>query len=381
MSKVSKILVFLVPILLTACIEPYFPQIESIESKTYVIGGFITNQEGYQNISISLTSQVDNPTFIPLADCIVKITDNHLNVFTLIEFETGNYRVWMNSGDLATGTTYKLSVLTPAGIEIESTTEIMPDCPDIDSIYFIRKDLPTISPSVTTKGIQFYLDVDGRNNDCRYFRWEIEETYEYHSLYPIEWYYDGEIRRVNPPDYSRSVCWQTLKINDIFTLSTTNLTQNVYKKQPLNFVSNQTPRLLFGYSLLVKQFGLTETAYTFWEQLRINSSKDGGLYEKQPLPIDGNLVNITNPNQKVLGLFSVSSVKSKRIIIRNVAGLESEYITPCALQYLRFAFKDIEPREFPGYFIWVDNWPWLLQPSCVDCLVLGGTNIKPDFWS
>jgi hypothetical protein len=380
MNKIVKISGFLILLLFSTCIDPYFPKIESKESRAYVVNGFITNQEGYQTVSISLTTQLDKPIFTPLVDCIIKITDDHQNVFSLSEFEPGSYRVWMNSSDLATGTLFKLSILTPAGTIIESFSEKMLDCPDVDSLYYLRKDLPTNSPSVTKKGIQFYIDVDGKNNDCQYFRWDIEETYEYHSLYPIEWFYDGIINRVSPPDYSRSVCWLTLKIKDIYTLSTKNLTQNTFKKHPLNFIDNQTPRLLFCYSLLVKQYALSESAYTFWEELRINSEESGGLYEKQPLPIVGNLINITNPDQKVLGMFSVSSVKEKRIFVRNVEGLENEYSPPCALQYLKFDFKDIEQREYPAYFVWVNNWPWLLQPSCVDCLILGGTNVKPTFW-
>jgi hypothetical protein len=256
----------------------------------------------------------------------------------------------------------------------------MNDCPNVDSIYYIREDLPTNSPSVFVKGIQFYIDLNATNTNTRFFRWDIEESYENHAVYPKEWYYDGSLKRIVPPDYSNFLCWTTRKVKDIFTITTQNLVQNAYKKHPLHFVDNQSSRLLYCYSLLVEQYSLSETAYNYWEQLRINSNETGGLYEKQPLPMIGNLINLTNPEQKVLGIFYSSSVKKKRIFIRNVEDLKIEYMPICTPELLLRGLSDIEPREYPAYLIWIDQEMRLLQKSCVDCREYGGTTTKPDYW-
>jgi hypothetical protein len=154
----------------------------------------------------------------------------------------------------------------------------------------------------------------------------------------------------------------------------------MYQKFPLNFVDNKSARLHYGYSLLVKQFALSESAYYYWEQLRINSNEQGGMYSKQPLAIKGNMTNITNPDHSVLGFFEATSVRSKRVFASNIENLEIEDSPICAPLFLRFGFRDIEEREYPADFIWVNGAVYTLQEPCVNCLIFGGSNSKPIFW-
>jgi len=366
--------------MLITCIEPYIPQISSQASNKYVISGLVTDQEGYHYVSISLASPTGEPHFTPLTDCTVKILDDKGNTFSLEEFLEGNYRVWIDSQHLTPGTSYMLKVITSAGVEIISDFDQMPICPGIDSVYYIREDLPTTNPQVNVNGIQFYVNTDATNIDSHFFMWELEETWEYHVPYAKEWYFDGEVHRINPPDSSEMVCWSTKAIKNIYTLSTRNLSQNIYTMLPLHFVDNTTSRLMYGYSLLVKQYALTESAYAYWEQLRINSNEQGGLYTKQPLAIRGNLSSVNHPDLQVLGFFSASSVKSKRYFIRNVDDLDVENIIFCSPQSYRFGFRDVEEREYPAYFIEVQGEILFMQESCVDCRTLGGVTTKPDYW-
>jgi len=252
----------------------------------------------------------------------------------------------------------------------------------VDSVYYIRKDLPTNITGQVISGIQFYVDLDGGNINSRFFRWEAIETWEYHVDYPREWYYDGSVHHISPPDYSRKVCWATQLVKNIYTLSTEDLVQNKYDRLFLHFVDNHTSRLKYGYSLLINQFALSEAAYSYWDQMRINSSEQGGLYEKQPLSISGNLHNNTNPDQKVLGFFSASSVESKRIFIRNVENLELDFPTFCTPGVLRKGLIEISPEDYPAFLMGNDKGYWNVQLAneCVDCLSIGGINIKPDFW-
>jgi hypothetical protein len=148
-------------------------------------------------------------------------------------------------------------------------------------------------------------------------------------------------------------------------------------------VDNHTNRLLYGYSLLINQYALSEAAYSYWDQLRINSSEQGGLYEKQPLSIVGNLHNNTNPEQEVLGFFSASSVKSRRLFIGPVNDLRFDYIEFCSPAPLgRLGFLEIEPDEYPAYLMGDKTGPIpvVLSQYCVDCTTLGGITTKPYFW-
>jgi len=119
----------------SACVEPFSPNLGSQSKLKYIVFGQVTDLAGYQFVSVSMSSTLANPIYNPLTGCTVKIIDNHGNVFNLAEFEKGNYRVWMDSQYLTSSSSYQVDVLTSSGIEIVSDFDQMQDCPEIDSIY------------------------------------------------------------------------------------------------------------------------------------------------------------------------------------------------------------------------------------------------------
>ncbi len=375
---------FLLPIvLLTSCIKSYEPSISTVDVNKLVVSGVVTDRDGNQTVTVSMTSAVKKPAEKPVTGCTVTISDSLGHTFPMTDAGAGNYKGWINPIYLIPGSSFKLEVLTPDGSKIVSDFDRIKACPEVDSVYYIRKDVPTTDPAKPLHGIQFYVDLNGNNDESRFYRWEGFETWEYHSDYPIEWYFNGKLHHISPPDFSKSVCWLTLLVRNIYTLSTMTLGENKYKLFPLNFVDNRTARLVYKYSLLVNQYSLSEAAYNYWKLLSINSTDAGGLYERQPLAAKGNLHNLTHPDQVVLGFFGASSVKSKRIFVSKVPDLELEYSSPCAITGLSpYGFKDYSPMDYPIYLVGDHNgWqPAVLGKSCVDCLSLFGTNVKPDFW-
>ncbi len=363
---------------LSSCIEPYSPNMGGEASAKYVVYGQITDQEGYQTISISMSSTIGEPQNNPLTGCEVKIIDNNSHEFKLDEFEKGNYRVWMAKEYLIPGNSYQVNILTSLGVEIVSDFDQMPKCPEIDSIYYIRKDIPTSNPNKPMQGIQFYVDIDGGNTNCHYYRWEITETWEHHAVYPKIWYWNTRnIIRFTPPDYSKFLCWTTQPVRNIYTLSTENLVENRFKMLSFHFVDNQTQRLTYCYSLLVHQFGLSEPGFRYWDKLRINSTEQGGLYGTQPQRIKGNLKCITDPELEILGFFSASSLRTKRIFVQNVENLDR--------YYLQCNSRLIEPgeltREAPEYLLDVPGAGLqIIEAACVECNILGGSLVKPYYW-
>jgi hypothetical protein len=369
--------------MLTSCIKSYEPVIESKDAVKFVVSGQVSSGDLIQRINVSMTSSISDPEYIPVSGCTVTVLDDKGNSFAATDVTKGNYEVYIPETNLIKGTSFKVEIVTPDNVILVSDFDQMQECPDMDSVYYIVEDVPTNDPEKVIKGIQFYVDLKAENTLSRNFRWEAIETWEYHSTWPREWWYDGQIHHIWPPDYSRMVCWRTALVKNIFTLSTQNLAANAYQYFPLHYVDNITSaRLVYGYSLLVRQYALSEAAYAYWDKLRINSTEQGGLYEKQPLAVRGNMHNVTHPDQFVLGYFSASAVKSKRIFVSNVPNLPIEYSPNCMPNFLRKGFADIDKRDYPAYMLGdVEGFQMAtLDTECVDCLTVGGTNVKPAFW-
>lgn len=378
MHQIKNILFWgILVLLLSTCIEPFSPNLGSDSTTKYVVYGQITDKEGFQTVSVSMSSTVDKQKYNPLSGCTIRISDNHSNVFTLNEFEKGNYRVWIAKEYLKPGNSYQVSVLTSSGIEIVSDFDQMSECPEIDSVYYVRKNIPTTNPSEPLQGIQFYVDLNGNDTVSRYYRWDIDETWEHHANYPKTYFWDKRsIVLITPTDYSQFYCWTTQKLGNVFTLSTKDLAQNRFSMYQLHFVNNQTQRLTYCYSLLVNQIALSEPAYIYWDKLRINSSELGGLYEVQPLRIKGNLKSTTNPELEILGYFNASAVKTKRFFFRDIKNLEL-YKPKCEP---RAIMRGDLSKEETRYLRPMGGGFGIIEDECVECNYWGGTTVKPDYW-
>ncbi len=370
--------------LLLSCIKPYDPKIDSNAESKYVVSGRITDTEGWQEVEVSLSSPIESPAYIPVEGCQVKIIDDNGHDFTLLEWEPGYYRVWMEQEYLATGTAYQVRVTTPGGEELVSGFDTMPRGPQMDSVYYFIEEKSTSNPNVYTTGMQFYIDLnaEAEHDYSRFYKWEVVETWEYTAAHPIEYYYDGSTHEVNPPDCTNYVCWITTLYKNVFTISTKNLSQNSYRQYPLQFIDGSTSRLSILYSILVRQLALTEGAYNYWEQLRINSNEQGGLYEKQPLSIKGNIVNESNPEKDVLGYFYATSESHKRYFYHDVEGVYLDFNNFCSESPPgRFGWREFFKYEYPVYFYYNEVGALrTFNNECVDCRLLGGKTEKPDFW-
>jgi len=152
----------------------------------------------------------------------------------------------------------------------------------------------------------------------------------------------------------------------------------------LHYVNTETRELSIRYSLLVKQYSLDKDAYLFWQTIKEQNSEQG-LYSKQPHQIRGNVKNLVNEEEPVLGYFLVCGISEKRIFVDPPPfPVLMRYFT-CTLDqadfeaYGQMYMSDpvtwpIFAIETPGGFRAVPN------QSCVDCRRRGGTIIKPDFW-
>lgn len=380
----NKLLLGILILLMGSCIKTYDPDFKDDSIEKWVIEGSITNQEGWQEVRISKSSSYNAAYFFPDDDCQVKIINEAGDVFQLENEGEGLYRVWISSEYLIPGTSYHLNVITSDGEEFESVPDLMPPPNVLQDATYAIEDMPTLEPEVFIRGLQFYIDLNEMEESSQFYRWRIRETWEFISAYPKEFWYDGEIHRYVPPDSSTYYCWATEEYPEIFTLTTQHLQENQVNDIPLHFVSTQTEKLDRLYSYFLEQISLSEDAYNYWEQLRKNVSVGEGLYASQPTAIPGNISNVNDTDESILGFFSATSVSSKRYFIEPIEGLELDFSNHCSPAFLRKGLREIRWYEYPAFLMTSDDgttWiPYMFNNECIDCRLRGGKTEKPDFW-
>ena len=390
-DPVYKALIFIVlltPVCLHGCIERYYPDKDQVRSGVLVIVGHLESKAGKQRIQISQSASIGNSTYQPLSGYYVEVErlDGEFRVFD--EDEAGSYQAYLDEEFLLTGHDYRLKVLSPEGRSYESSFERMFPAPVIDTVWFELEELMDRDTELKDQGIRFFIDFEIDQDSGRYLRWELEETFEIHNP-DYETRMFGTDRRFHEVTGSMKTldCWITRDIPGIYTQDLGNMMGEHYHRFRLNYVSGSTWRLLHRYSLLVRQYSLGDKAFWYWDELSKNLSTQGNLFDRQPALTPSNICNPDDPEERVIGYFSVSGVCEKRIFVEQVPGLEvfqdPFYCAPLSPPPMFLHYYPIE--ELPIYiargYVLGHYEEGRVDEKCLDCsLYKGSTDEKPSYW-
>jgi len=368
MKTQQRTTLFLFILLVNSCVVEFIPEIDE-EQELLVVEGLITDQPEPYIILISKSLPIGEENVArPLSGCDVWVSDDLGSTYSLQESVAGTFVTDPANFQGVIGRKYTLHINTnPAfnSLYYESLPMELKPVPPIDSIYYekvIIEDIYGLWPDV--EGCQIYLDTHDPVNNCKFYRWEYNETWE--------------IRL--PVKIINDVCWVSEKSDRINIKNTSVLDNDIINRYPLKYISNKTDRLKVKYSILVNQYSLNDNEYLYWEKVQTMSQNVGGLYDKIPSAIPSNIWCIDDPNIKVLGYFSVSAKSSKRIFIKdNFQGI----INPYERCFSDTVKNILSPTGLGVYF-------WIMEEGsgykiitnirdCVDCTTRG-TNIEPLFW-
>jgi len=365
---------------LTSCVEEYWPEVTKYENLLVVDGG-ITNLPSPYEIRISKSSPIDSSAYIPYSGCSLMIVADNGAMEALTEIFPGIYKTSANGIQGETGMSYKLLIFTPDGKEYESAFEKLKAEVEIEDVYAEVEYHDNGEYEHPLAGYQFYLNTEETTVDTNFYLWKMEQTYHYQSDYFIRWYYTNRLYTFTPID-SLYNCWRTSRVRSIYTFNTSSMQGRQLQHFPLNYVNTQGRELTIKYSLLVNQFTISKQAWKYWSAIEEQNSEQGSLYSHQPYQIKGNLRNVDNEDEPVLGYFMVAAVHSKRIFVDRISA--PFYYSQCVFNegWMK-AYVDLGmggPYSEPQYVVMVDGSRGAAHEDCVDCTQKGGSTTKPDFW-
>jgi hypothetical protein len=374
-------------ILFTSCVEEYTPEITD-STELLVINGSIIKRDSLQTVNISYSTPIDENSYNPLSGCAVRATNGQGMEFPFEEGDDGEYNAIIPEEYLTYGSEFKVNIVTPNGNEYESDYETIYESSEIDSLYYLEASYQSSTIS-SDFGLQFYVYLKAGESATKNYRWVLEETWETHTLYPKMYsYWSNEISYKITElggDYdSLSVCYKTEASSDVYIATTENLTINEKKNIPLVYYAETSYKLNYNYSVLVKQYALTDMAYVYWNKVMAASTESSGMYQTQSSSAVSNICNINDPDEVVLGFFWASSCSERRM---NFSGPLTEYHDghTCGLVELDLSedFPPANPYE-PTYLVnlGTESSPsyWYADPICFNCTLVDGTTTKPDFF-
>jgi Domain of unknown function (DUF4249) len=303
MKKSANIfLIFLGSLVIFSCETVINPDLEKVDP-ILVVDGWITNKPGNQTIVLSQTQPYfDNSIPPPVSGAVVTVTDNTSKVFSFKEDATkpGNY-VWKPTGNEligVVGNSYKLSVQVN-GENFEATSRMGP-VPPIDSITFKKNDPAQLNPDFYS-GQFFAKDVIGQG-DTYWIR-----TYKNGILLnkpsEISVAYDAGF------DAGGSFYSTADKLVDFIPPIRRRINPNDTDAND-NALSPYIP----GDSAYVEIHSITLAAFSYLQEVSIQTNRPGGFSELFARPINNVSTNIVNANpngKKAVGFFNVAAVSGK----------------------------------------------------------------------
>jgi hypothetical protein len=385
--KATKLYALISVVIAGACVEPFSIK-TTAPTNMLVVEGVLSSQVKKHQVSLSRAGQLNNKTLLPERGAVVTISDQEGNTVPLIEEDPGKYETREFSAQV--NNKYTLHIQTADGRKYSSREVLFENGPDIGQVYAKY----VYDQALNVKGIQVYADTEDPANQAHFYRWNYIETYEVHAPFPSNWVWLGG----NDFDFRYDgidTCYVTDTLRHILIQSTKELEQDKITGQKLRFIPESSHIVRYRYSILVQQFSLSSESYSYWENLRNISEQQGSLSDVQPGSIAGNIVSLTDSQEKVLGYFEVGRVSEKRIFFSALDFYDQGMKDPPTLRSNCYEIAPIlVPQQelgttMPKYertmYIWevYGMSPYatfeLLPKTCCDCRDQGPTERPPFF--
>jgi hypothetical protein len=328
--------------LIASCITPIsdFPQITSKSFLT--IETALTDQTEVNYVKMTYSSSSIKINFIqPVRKAKVYVIDDKGIRENFIESslptQEGTYFPSPNFKG-KTGSTYTLTIETTDGKKYVSQAETMPSVPEIQeptAQFEVRNNYDITD--VSRVGFNVYINLQDSPKKGEYYQWywkHYEKVSICHTCTNGKFSYKfGRCIVVDPPDpnggdiilpptynyYCDGQCWNITTGADINILADTYINGELVSGKKIARIpyDGKNP-----YYFRLEQRGITKAAFEYQQGI-VEQLQNSGTFFDVPAEtrFNTNIKSLTNPEDKVLGIFNVYSFKKQILYIKRDKGV------------------------------------------------------------
>lgn len=339
---------------LSACIEPITFEEEGIDF--LVVDGFISNEPKEHRIRLSRAADYSGDFVSEIINAEVFVFDDLDNSTQLKYSNFGYYETPAHFAGIE-GRSYTLKITTPEGEEYVSQPQKLHSQGSLDSVYFSTIDREYLNEEnkiLNRKGIEYYINYTLPAEKQSYLMWRWEATYEVRTPFSID--------TLEAPPFN---CYVDENSTDFIKLiNSAELASKKIVKDHFYFVVPD-PKYWYTYSMNVKQYTISKEIYEFFQGIKKQQANTGTIFDPTPASINGNIRNINDPDEIVLGYFGAFGVEDKRTFVqgRDIPKTSAEWVA-------------LEDGLYPE--CGVENIP---TPHCFDCRIRPKSSPEPPpYW-
>lgn len=316
-----------------------------------VVDGRLTNLAEEQVVRIN-RSKAEYGLFgsLPISNAVVELVVNNSMVIAFTEKNNQAGEYILPAGFKAKiGDAYQLRIKLADGRQYESTIQVMPKVPAIEKVSVRFNAEEPFSSKSAFKGVHsFYLDTKDPVEQENFYSWEWTAyekkkwcrtcqsgVYVVNEILPgqyrfSQYYVSGDklfedcftqptatglgvpaiVNEKWNYDYKcRTECWEIIHNEEMNLFDDRNINGGQIQSRKIA----RLPYYQFNGALVeIRQASLTKDAYQFYRFFQEQTRNNGGIADTPPTALKGNIRNINNDRENVVGFFTVSAVSSVR---------------------------------------------------------------------
>lgn len=292
---------------LSSCLTPIDFSTENIGG-TFVVSGQISSFEDQNMIQLGLTAATDQLP-LPVSGATVQLMVDNGDSFEYLEDQArpGIYLLPGIGG--IPGRSYYVRITVPGGRVYESTPEKMPSSTGSVTVSYevVKEDFTDPEGIITPENfLKLYANaIFPVNEETNYIRWRTEETF---LLSPTD--FPDPFGQIPPSCFVvQNADPQRITLFNGETVKTSTVENLLVASKLIDWT------FLEKHAFTTYQSALTKDAYEYWRKVNILSNQVGSIFDTPPAEITGNIRNVNNPNEKVLGYFQACNEVYDRIFI------------------------------------------------------------------
>ena len=297
-----------------------------------VVDGSISNLDEPQVVHLN-RSKSDSLTgrfgTLPITGAIAEFIVDSLRIVPLTETEAGRYQA---SGDFKgqVGHAYQLRFTLKDGTQYQSLPEVMLPVPPIQKVYeqFNPNSLPEgqrVNGRYAAAN-DVFIDWQDPASEHNYYRWDYKlwEKKAWCRSCANGWYivYDLDdkylVEACTTPanqgywinDYPcRTACWEILHNFDLNVFDDAYSNGGLIQRRRVAQIPYYQDN---GCLVEIRQSTLTRKAYQYYKLAQDQTQNNGGVADTPPTALIGNVKNMANPQEPVVGYFTASAIAPTR---------------------------------------------------------------------
>ncbi len=318
---------------LTGCVDSYEIRYD-LSSNVLTVEGFVRDSD-MTIVGIRMSKSLFNSVYdVPVSGSVVEILVGNGTKVSLKETEPGIYTAPSDFRGVV-GQTYRLQFKTTDGNSYQSSIEKLNPVSAIKKIYqkFNQNgQLSADGKKTINSTFDIYIDTEDPAGEKNFYLWEWSQ---WEKLFVCITCTGGllngttctPINSRTPPTYDyvcQGNCFGILRNKEINVLADTY----VNGLPMVGRLIAKTPYYSeYGGLIEVRQYAVSGAAYDYLKLLRDQVQTTGTLTDTPPAAIIGNIQNVNDPSEKIVGYFGASGLSKARFWIDR-SGIKGGILIP-----------------------------------------------------